>query len=123
MLRDDDEAFASRPASTEGFCRVPAVLKDSTSGETFPLQDFTLIGRGDGATLQLTDTGVSRQHASIRREDRDYWLVDLGSANGSYVNGVELTAARVLRHGDRVQFGNSTLVFQQSEVASASAPA
>jgi adenylate cyclase len=98
---------------------VPAILKDMSSGQLFPLEDFTLLGRGEGVTVQLSDAGVSRQHASIRREDRDYWLVDLGSANGSYVNGVELTAARVLRDGDRLQFGNSALVFQQSAAAAA----
>jgi adenylate cyclase len=103
---------------------VPAVLKDLSSGRSFPLEDFTLVGRGEGVTVQLADAGVSRQHASIRREDRDYWLVDLGSANGSYVNGVELTAARVLRDGDRVQLGNSTLLFEHSRVAApAAAPA
>jgi adenylate cyclase len=96
---------------------VPAVLKHTSSGEAFALDDFTLIGRGDGVTLQLADAGVSRQHASIRREHYDYWLVDLGSANGSYVNGVELTSARVLRHGDRVQFGGSLLIFEQSGAA------
>jgi adenylate cyclase len=96
---------------------VPAVLKDLASGRSFPLEDFTLVGRGEGATVQLADAGVSRQHASIRREDGNYWLVDLGSANGSYVNGVELTAARVLRDGDRVLFGSSTLVFEQSRAA------
>jgi adenylate cyclase len=96
---------------------LPAVLKDPSSGEAFTLDDFTLIGRGDGVTLQLANSGVSRQHASIRREHHDYWLVDLGSANGSYVNGVELTSARVLRNGDRVQFGNSLMVFEQSDAA------
>ena len=47
----------------------------------------------------------------------NYWLVDLGSANGSYVNDVALTSARMLSHGDRIQFGNSVLVFQQGELA------
>jgi adenylate cyclase len=96
---------------------VPALLKDLSSGEAFALDDFTLIGRGDGVTLQLADAGVSRQHATIRREDHDYWVVDLGSANGSYVNGVELTSARVLRSGDRLQFGASQLIFEQSGTA------
>jgi adenylate cyclase len=98
---------------------VPAILKDLSSGRSYSLEDFTLIGRGEGATLQLADAGVSRQHCSIRREDRDYWLLDLGSANGSFVNGVELSAARVLRDGDRLTLGNSTLVFMESGAAAA----
>lgn len=97
---------------------MPAILTDLASGEVHRLADFTLIGRGDGVTLRLSDAGISRQHASIRRENLDYWLVDLGSANGSFVNDAALTAARVLKHGDRVRLGSSTLVFHQSEAVS-----
>lgn len=99
---------------------MPAILTDLASGEVHRLADFTLIGRGDGVTLRLSDAGISRQHASIRRENLDYWLVDLGSANGSFVNDTALTAARVLKHGDRVRLGSSTLVFHQSEAVTMS---
>jgi adenylate cyclase len=92
---------------------MPAVLKELANGTSFELGDFSLIGRTDGATIRLPDSSISRQHATIRREDRDFWIVDLGSANGSYVNNIALTSARVLRHGDRVQFGTAVLVFQQ----------
>ena len=102
---------------------MPAILKDLSSGQSYALEDFTLIGRGEGATLMLSDAGVSRQHASIRREDRDYWVLDLGSANGSFVNGVELTAARVLRNGDRLQLGNSILMFLDTGAAADPSPA
>jgi adenylate cyclase len=93
---------------------VSAVLRNLASGEVHPLEDFTLIGRGEGVSLRLADAGISRQHATIRRENFDYWLVDLGSANGSFVNDMALTSARVLRHGDRVRLGNSILVFHES---------
>jgi adenylate cyclase len=96
---------------------MPAVLREPGSGEVFQLEDFTLIGRSEGVTVRLGDSSISRQHATIRREGVNYWLVDLGSANGSYVNDVALTSARMLSHGDRIQFGNSVLVFQQGEVA------
>jgi adenylate cyclase len=106
----------------EGFAKVPAFLRDLASGEVHPLEDFTLIGRGEGVSLRLTDAGISRQHATIRRENLDYWLVDLGSVNGSFVNDTALTAARVLRHGDRLQLGGSVLVFLQSGSGAASEP-
>ncbi|MBR1232052.1 adenylate/guanylate cyclase domain-containing protein [Bradyrhizobium sp. AUGA SZCCT0182] len=101
---------------------MPTFLKESASGEVFELKDFTLIGRGEGMTVRLRDSNVSRQHATIRREGVNYWLVDLGSANGSYVNDVALTSARTLCHGDRIQFGNSVLVFQKGEFAEAQDP-
>ncbi|MFZ4763635.1 MAG: FHA domain-containing protein [Roseimicrobium sp.] len=94
-----------------------AYLKTLTSGETYQLDDFNLIGRSEEATIRINDTGVSRQHATIRREGVHYWLVDLGSANGCYVNDVSLTTARVLRDGDRVQIGSCIFLFDQSDSA------
>lgn len=92
-----------------------AFLKALAGENTFSLEDFNLVGRGEEATIRLSDAGVSRQHATIRREGVHYWLVDLGSANGSYVNDVALTTARVLRDGDRLQFGSAIFLFDQSE--------
>src|SRR6478672_8304944 len=97
-----------------------AYLKILTSGETHPLEDFNLIGRSDEATIRISDSGVSRQHATIRREGVHYWLVDLGSANGCYVNDVSLTTARVLRDGDRIQIGGCIFLFDQSESSTGS---
>ncbi len=92
-------------------------LKALASGKTYELDEFNLIGRGDEVTIKIDDTGVSRQHATIRREGGHFWLVDLGSANGTYVNDSALTTARVLRDGDRVQFGTKLLLFCQDEGA------
>lgn len=92
-----------------------AYLKTLTSGDAYALEDFNLIGRSEEATIRINDAGVSRQHATIRREGVHYWLVDLGSANGCYVNDVSLTTARVLRDGDRIQIGGCIFLFDQSE--------
>ncbi len=93
---------------------MPAVLTELASGQTFELGDFAIVGRTEGATVRLADTSISRQHASIRRENGGFWLVDLGSANGSYVNNVALTGPRILRDGDRVQFGTAVLTFREA---------
>lgn len=90
-----------------------AYLKALTSDQLYPLEEFNLIGRSEDATVKLEDNGVSRQHATIRCEGDHYWLVDLGSANGTYVNDSAITTARVLRDGDRVQFGTNLLLFHQ----------
>jgi adenylate cyclase len=94
---------------------MSAILRDLASGRTFELGLFCLIGRGEGSTLRLVDGSISRQHASIRREASGYWLVDLGSANGTYVNDTALTSARRLVDGDRLQFGTRVMAFEQSE--------
>jgi adenylate cyclase len=92
-----------------------AHIKSLISGESFPLEDFTLIGRSNEATIHLNEGSISRQHATIRREGVHYWLVDLGSANGTYVNDMAITTTRVLRDGDRVQFGSNVFMFLQEE--------
>lgn len=97
---------------------MPAALRDLASGEVFELDDVALIGRGEAAGVRLTDTSISRQHASIRRENGAYWVVDLGSANGTFVNDVALTTGRALRNGDRVQFGDRILSFEHNEAGS-----
>lgn len=90
-------------------------LTELTTGRIYELDEFNLIGRSDEATIKLEKSDVSRQHATIRREGGHYWLVDLGSANGTYVNDAALTAARVLRTGDRVQFGANVMIFNQED--------
>jgi len=92
-----------------------ALLRTVDNNADYPLEDFNLIGRSQDATIRLTDGGISRQHATIRREGSHWWITDLGSANGSYVNDVAITAARALRTGDRVQLGTLVLLFDQDD--------
>ncbi|MGA2147582.1 MAG: adenylate/guanylate cyclase domain-containing protein [Bryobacteraceae bacterium] len=70
------------------------------------------IGRGDGCAVMLEGRSVSRLHALIqRREGGDYSLVDLGSRNGSFVNGRRVSVPVLLRDGDRLVFGDQESVF------------
>jgi adenylate cyclase len=94
---------------------MAATLKLEETGEIFSLQDFNLIGRSQDATIRLLDNGVSRQHATIRRDGKQFWLTDLGSANGTFVNEVAISTARVLRHNDHVQFGTTVFLFDHEE--------
>lgn len=71
------------------------------------------IGRGEENDLQLTDPKVSRHHALIRREGRNFVLTDLGSANGTRVNGVLITGPHVLEHGERITIGDTELTYQE----------
>lgn len=84
-------------------------------GSTYELQTpVTLLGRGTDCDLRLVDTGVSRHHAELRVEDTQVVLVDLGSTNGTFVNGQP--ARRVtLTDGTNVTLGRTTLVFRQDD--------
>ncbi len=69
------------------------------------------IGRSDKADLCLTDTGLSRLHASIYREGDRVWILDEGSTNGSLVNGQPVPAAGLpLANGDEIRLGNNTVI-------------
>ena len=80
-----------------------------------PLARSCVIGRGAEADIQLTDIGASRKHAELRvvtDEGRDrVELHDLGSTNGTLVNGHRVSAA-TLTDGDRITVGTTTLVFK-----------
>jgi hypothetical protein len=63
------------------------------------------IGRAPGCHLRLTDSSVSRRHAELRRGAEGWVLYDLGSTNGTHVNGHRVTGGVPVRPGDRVAFG------------------
>jgi hypothetical protein len=83
------------------------------TGSTYELQTpVTLLGRGTDCDLRMVDTGVSRHHAELRVEDGQVVLVDLGSTNGTFVNGQPMRRV-VLTDGTNVTLGRTTLVFHQ----------
>ena len=82
------------------------------AGEVYDLRELTAIGRSSEAEVTLADPRVSRRHALIRWQEESFWFFDLGSSNGSYVNGRRVTAAQALRDGDTIQIGSSYLEFR-----------
>lgn len=75
------------------------------------LGDETVIGRSVRATIQIDGDLVSRQHARIYRQGDRWYFEDLGSRNGSLLNGVRATAAE-LRNGDVIVIGYGKLLFE-----------
>ena len=65
-----------------------------------------IIGRGENAHLRPGSDMVSRKHCAIKVADGKVTIKDLGSRNGSFVNGKRLTEAHVARSGDKIQIGN-----------------
>ena len=82
-------------------------LKDSE----FPLRDESVsIGRHDENVLRISDRRVSRHHCEISREEEEFRLSDLGSAHGTFVNGVPIQD-QVLAHGDQIRVASSVFWF------------
>ena len=85
---------------------------DGARQQTYDLTTpVTMLGRGTDCDLRLVDPGVSRHHAELRLEDGEVVLLDLGSTNGTFVNGQPVRRV-LLTDGTRVTLGRTTLVFR-----------
>jgi two-component system, cell cycle sensor histidine kinase and response regulator CckA len=85
------------------------VLAGHTPGASYPVETPFIIGRGSGAHLRLHRPDVSRKHAKIDRDGVRYRIQDLGTVNGTFVNGKQITET-TLRFGDKVRIGASSVV-------------
>ncbi len=71
-----------------------------------------VIGRSSRADVVLDLDGVSRRHAELSREAEGWWIKDLGSVNGTLVNGERLTERHLLRIGDRIEIEGFGLLYR-----------
>jgi hypothetical protein len=78
------------------------------------------VGKGPGNDIVLDDATVSRLHASLEAFGEGWCVNDLGSSNGTFVNGDRIWGASRLRHGDEIRLGRSRLLFRSSADAGAS---
>ena len=85
------------------------------SGERVALgEHVTTVGRLPESTISINDTNVSRNHAEIRTGSAAYVAVDLGSTNGTMVNGVRIVGEQRLNDGDIISFGSTHVRFEAS---------
>ncbi|MEN3335062.1 MAG: transport system ATP-binding/permease protein [Blastocatellia bacterium] len=84
-------------------------------------QTETQIGKGPRNDLVIADPAVSTAHAAIRAGNEKYTISDLGSRNGTFVNGKRLTQPQPLQHGDVISIGLSKLTFRLAEANDTSA--
>ncbi len=75
--------------------------------------DVVTIGRLPECEVTIADKGASRRHAQIRRKDGAHTLTDLGSTNGTRLNG-QTIQSRELADGDRITIGTTVLEFRQA---------
>ena len=79
-----------------------------------PCKAVLTLGRDKNSDIVIIDLLASRNHAMIRRLGHsDYYLIDSGSSNGSFVNSHRVAIPRLLKTGDRIQIGGSELIFEQ----------
>ena len=73
------------------------------------------IGRGSDCTIPIRDRYLSRRHAEIAASDSGWVVKDLGSVNGTYLNGTRVDREEPLRGGDRIRVGDTEIVFESPE--------
>ena len=100
--------------TTKGQPRLRVLTGAGADNEVPLTRDVLVLGRASTADVRLDDTGVSRRHAEVRLEGDDVVLVDLGSTNGTTVNGRPVERVR-LTPGDRIELGRTMLVYERDE--------
>lgn len=88
---------------------VVVVEGDAQKGKTFEIADELTIGRSDKCRIPLEDTYVSQMHARLFGRGERVMVEDLGSTNGTYVNGRRINAPAEVHRGDRIKIGKAVL--------------
>ncbi len=92
-----------------------AVILGANSGQIYQLvKPRVILGRGAGCDIQLPDSEVSRRHAMLEIREEEATVSDLGSTNGTYVEGVRVESATIASHQE-FSLGSSTLMFIVTE--------
>jgi diguanylate cyclase (GGDEF)-like protein len=112
-----DETTLNSPPTLEtpktapkGASAYLVVIAGPSFGEMYKLKsDRVVLGRGDKTDVRIVDDGVSREHAAIQREGGKMVLVDMGSTNGTYCNGLRVPRQE-LADGDKISIGASTIL-------------
>jgi hypothetical protein len=87
-----------------------AVLESAAGHQSAVSKNRAVVGRAGDCDVRLPHDDVSRRHALIWREAGSAWIADLGSSNGTFVNGMRLTEPVQLGEGDRVVVGSADFV-------------
>jgi hypothetical protein len=83
------------------------------AGSAYDLSEGALLGRGETADIRLEDTFASSQHARLVPQGDVMVLEDLGSTNGTYLNGEPLRGPQPLHVGDSIRIGDSEFTFER----------
>jgi FHA domain-containing protein len=117
---DYEEATGMHRATaglTDGAKGTPKLRVHSAAGlrqgAAYDLSEGALLGRGDMADIRLEDTFASSQHARLVPQGEVMVLEDLGSTNGTYLNGEPLRGPQPLHVGDSIRIGDSEFTFER----------
>lgn len=106
------DAARGTPAQPERFKGGLLVTDPGESnlrrGDVFDLDPVTVIGRHPRATVVVDSAFMSSEHAQVSWDQDRWWIADLNSTNGTYVNGTRIRAATRIQMGDALEIGGVT---------------
>jgi hypothetical protein len=108
LLRDV-RAAARDPVASLGRLVVVASSGQPAPGAVFALDAVTTLGRDLGSSVVVDDPYASAQHAVLTFRGRAWYVEDLGSTNGTHVNGAAVAGVTVLAYGDEIRIGDLRL--------------
>jgi hypothetical protein len=112
---DDATGIHEAGAAMESHGGYPRLRVESAAGlvagTLYDITNGALLGRGEQADIRLHDTYASTNHARLTPQGDAIVLEDLGSTNGTYLNGAPLDGPQPLHEGDRVRIGDSEFTF------------
>jgi pSer/pThr/pTyr-binding forkhead associated (FHA) protein len=91
---------------------IELVVDDGATIATRRLGRRILVGRAPSADVRIDDPRVSRLHARIEMRDDGVYVEDLGSRNGTFVDGEAVAKSRQLAHGDEMTIGTASIIFR-----------
>jgi pSer/pThr/pTyr-binding forkhead associated (FHA) protein len=97
-------------------------LSDPGGQEHHPTSQAATIGRAVECDIVIASKSVSRQHTRIHRDGRRWFVDDLGSTNGTWLNGERLTGSLPLLDGDSLKVGDVTFIFHDPDTTSRESP-
>jgi hypothetical protein len=108
--REAEPEVEAAPAPEDDYTFPMLVAHDGTEVEVYP--GTMLLGRLEDCAVVFEDPNVSRHHAQIDSDERGWVVRDLGSTNGTFVNGKRISSPTRLSDGDRIAIGRNTLVYR-----------
>jgi len=111
VVDEDRTLFYEEP---EG--KLIVIKSENLEGEIILEEDAVIIGRDEKTDIYVDDKRLSREHCKISKEGTRFTIEDLGSANGTFVNGQKVTQ-KTLENGDKIQVGSNSFEFRFETVA------
>ena len=100
---------AKRAQRTAPPVQLAIVEPAAQKGRGFPLAEELTVGRAAGCGVTLDDTFASQIHARVFAQAGTFYVEDLGSTNGTYLNRQQVHGPQAMKRGDRLQVGNTVL--------------